>query len=64
MAVIVPRTVEITVAKMAMVRETYTAFITSPLCKSSPYHLRENPVNFVSDFDELKEKIIVTRIGR
>ena len=64
MAVMVPSTVEITVARMAMVRDTYTALLISTFCSSSPYHRSEKPVKRVSDLDELNEKIIVTRIGR
>ena len=60
----VPSTVEMAVARIAMVTDTYTALDTSMLLSSSPYQRREKPVNFVSDFDELKEKIIVTKIGR
>ena len=63
-AVMVPSTVEITVARMAMVTDTYTALLTSVLCSSSVYHLMENPINLVRDLEELKEKIMVTRIGR
>ena len=64
MAVMVPITVEITVARIATVRDTYTALLTSVLWISSLYQRIENPVNLVRDFDELKEKIIVTKIGR
>ena len=64
MAVMVPITVEITVARIATVRDTYTALLTSVLWISSLYQRMENPVNLVRDFDELKEKIIVTKIGR
>jgi hypothetical protein len=64
MAVMVPSTVEITVARMAMVTETYTAETTSPLFSRELYHLSEKPVNRDRDFEELKEKITVTRMGR
>ena len=60
----VPSTVEMIVARIAIDTETYTALLISILFISSPYQRRENPVNLVSDLDELKEKIIVTRIGR
>ena len=63
-AVIVPSIVEMIVAMIAMETDTYTAFTTSTLLISSAYHLSEKPENLVSDFDELNEKIIVTRIGR
>ena len=63
-AVIVPIMVEITVARIATVRDTYTALLTSVLWISSLYQRMEKPVNLVRDFDELKEKIMVTKIGR
>ena len=63
-AVMVPRIVEIIVAKIAMVRETYTALIMEPSFISLEYHLRENPLMLVRLFDELNEKIIKTTIGR
>lgn len=50
--------------RIAIVTETYTALLISILFNSSPYQRRENPVNLVSDLDELNENIIVTRIGR
>jgi hypothetical protein len=63
-AVIVPNTVDTNVAIMAILIDTYTAASMSWSVSSFLYHLKENPVNFVRDFDELKEKNIVIAIGR
>ena len=64
MAVAVPNTVEISVDNNAMVIDTDTALMISASANSSWYHLSEKPVNLVNDLDELKEKNIVTKIGR
>jgi hypothetical protein len=48
----------------AMLSETITALFISESDIRLAYHLNEKPSNLVSDFDELKEKIIVTRMGR
>ena len=61
---IVPRTVEITVDSSATVTDTYTYIYFSLLDRRSSYQRSENPVKLVRDFDELKEYITVTRIGR
>ena len=63
-AVIVPSTVETNVAIMAILSETYTDEIMPSSVKSFLYHLNEKPVNLVKDLDELKEKTIVTTIGK
>ena len=62
-AVMVPSTVDIAVARNAIVTETETADMISEFSISCEYHLSENPVKFVSDFDELNEKTTVTIIG-
>ena len=63
-AVIVPSIVEMSVAKTATESDTYTAFIIDPSFISLSYHLSENPVRFVSDFELLNENTIITTIGR
>ena len=64
MAVMVPKIVEINVAKRAMVIDTDTAFIMELSEIRLLYHWKENPDIFVSDFDELKENTIMTIMGR
>ena len=51
----VPRNVDTAVAIMAMLIETYTADIMLLSVTSFSYHLNENPVNFVRDFDALEK---------
>ena len=63
-AVIVPRIVDINVAIKAIDTETYTAERMLLSVTSFSYHLKEKPEKLVSDFEELKEKNIVTNIGR
>ena len=48
----------------ALDKDTYTAPIISESENSLSYHCMENPSNQVSDLEELKEYIMVTRIGR
>ena len=55
MAVSVPSTVEMIVAKTAMETDTNTAFMTEPSLISCPYHRKENPVQFVRLLESLKE---------
>ena len=64
MAVIVPSTVDITVARIAIVRDTYTALMIEPSEISLAYHLSEKPVILVRLLEELNENTIMTTIGR
>ena len=62
-AVIVPITVEITVASIAIEIVVHKASIILELLSIFSYHFSENPLQWVSDFLELKEKTTVYTIG-
>ena len=64
MAVIVPKIVDINVESRATVRETITAPTISRSLIKREYHCTENPVKLLKDFDELNEKIIMTKMVR
>ena len=64
MAEMVPTTVEINVARMAMLNVVYNASIISWDSSMCRYQRRENPVKLVRDFPSLKEKIIIYPMGR
>ena len=63
-ALIVPSSVDTTVAISAMDIVVYKDSIISLLWNIRSYHISENPSKFVSERPELKEKMIIKTIGR